>query len=591
VDIAAADRLWPSAPHFFRRWLCFRPGAAHILVMAGELPSIIEARREQMFPMLTAAEIDRLRRFGDVRTYAKSEYLLKAGAAIPGMFVILSGEIAVILRDALGHTAPLINYAPGFFMGELGALSGSPALVDAVAQTQVEALVIPAGRIRDLMVGEAELGERIMRALILRRVAMLQSGAVGPVLIGRDGEANSLRLETYLRRNGQPHHQIDPEKDEDARALMQRFQISPAELPLVVCPSGVVLRNPTERELASCLGLVRRIDEDRLYDVMIAGAGPAGLAAAVYAASEGLSVIMLDSNAFGGQAGASMRIENYLGFPTGITGMALMARAFNQAQKFGVETSIPNEVVQVNTAEGEFVVETGDRQRVRARSVVIATGARYRRLDISNLAQYEGSHVHYWASPIEARLVGGQEIALVGAGNSAGQAAVYLATQARKVWLLMRGRSLDASMSRYLIERLHALNNVEVVAETEVITLSGEAGVLEQVRWRNRSTGVETSRDLRHLFLFIGAEPNTEWLRACNVTVDANGFVLTDTELGPGRRPFETSRPGIFAIGDVRSGSVKRVASAVGEGAQVVAALHGFLSKTAGRGSQVNERA
>ena len=558
--------------------------------MAGEIPSIVETRREQMFPLLTAAEIDRLRRFGDVHSYGRSGYLLKAGEPTPGMFVVLSGEIAVILRDALGHTTPLINYAPGFFMAELGMLSGSPALVDAVAQTNVEALVIPAARIRDLMVGEAELGERIMRALILRRVAMLQSDAVGAVLIGRDGETNSLRLENYLRRNGQPHHRIDPDTDQDARGLMQRFQISPAELPLVVCPSGVVLRNPTEHDLASCLGLLKRIDEERLYDVMIAGAGPAGLAAAVYAATEGLSVIMLDCNAFGGQAGASMRIENYLGFPTGITGMALMARAFNQAQKFGVESSIPNEVVQLDTGQGEFVAQTRDGQHVRARSVVIATGARYRRLNISNLAQYEGSHVHYWASPIEARLIGGQEIALVGAGNSAGQAVVYLATQARKVWLLMRGRSLDVSMSRYLIERIFALGNVEVVPETEVIRLSGESGALEQVCWRNRSTGAETSRDLRHLFLFIGAEPNTEWLRACDVAVDANGFVLTDTALGPDRRPFETSRPGIFAIGDVRSGSVKRVASAVGEGAQVVAALHGFLSKAGNRAGQISER-
>ncbi len=552
---------------------------------------MVETRREQMFPMLTAAEVDRVRRFGDVRTYGKSEYLLKAGEATPGMFVILSGEIAVNLRDALGHSTPLINYAPGFFMAELGALSGGPALVDAIAQTPVEALLIPSGRIRDLMVGEAELGERIMRALILRRVAMLQSAAAGPIIVGRGDEANSLRLANYLRRNGEPYHRIDPDTDEDARALMQRFQISPAELPLVVCPSGTLLRNPTEHDLAACLGLLKRVDEDRLYDVMIAGAGPAGLAAAVYAASEGLSVITLDGNAFGGQAGASMRIENYLGFPTGITGMALMARAFSQAQKFGVETSIPNKIVKLDTAQGEFAAEAGDRQRVRARSVVIATGARYRRLNISNLAEFEGSHVHYWASPIEGRLVAGQEIALAGAGNSAGQAVVYLANQARKVWLLMRGRNLDANMSRYLIERILALGNVEVMPETEVISLSGEGGVLKQVRWRNRSTGAETRRDLGHLFVFIGAEPNTEWLRACDVAVDADGFVLTDTALGPGRRPFETSRPGIFAIGDVRSGSVKRVASAVGEGAQVVAALHEFLSPASGRRGQVKERA
>lgn len=529
--------------------------------------------------MLTAAEITRLQRFGDVRAYAKSEQLLKAGEAIPGMFVILSGEVAVTLRDALGHTAPLINYAPGFFMGELGSLSGSPALVDAVARTDVEALVIPSARIRDLMVGEADLGERIMRALILRRVALLESQAVGPVLIGRDGEANSLRLENYLRRSGQPHHRIDPDTDKDARALIQRFEINPDDLPLVLCPSGSLLRNPSEHDLASCLGLLKRVDFDHLYDVMIVGAGPAGLAAAVYAASEGLSVIAFDGNAFGGQAGASMRIENYLGFPTGITGMALMGRAYNQAQKFGVETSIPDEIVRLDTTQSEFVAETRDGQYVRARSVVIASGARYRRLNIAGLAQYEGSHVHYWASPIEGRLVAGQEIALVGAGNSAGQAVVYLATHARKVWVVMRGRNLDASMSRYLIERIAALDNVEVVPESEVIGLGGENGVLEKVRWRNRATGAEGTRDIRHLFLFIGADPNTDWLSDCDISVDANGFVLTGPASGPGKRPFETSHSGVFAVGDVRSGSVKRVAAAVGEGAQVVATLHEYLAR------------
>ena len=335
---------------------------------------------------------------------------------------------------------------------------------------------------------------------------------------------------------------------------------------------------PTEHELASCLGLIRPIDFTHLYDVMIVGAGPAGLAAAVYAASEGLSVIMLDCRTFGGQAGASMRIENYLGFPTGITGMALMARAYNQAQKFGVEISIPNEAVQLDSSDEGFSVATNCEQRVRARSVVIASGARYRRLDIPNLAEFEGAHVHYWASPLEGRLCAGEEVVLVGAGNSAGQAAVYLATQAEKVWLLMRGRSLDASMSRYLVERIAALRNIEVVPESEISGLLGKGGNLESIRWRHRSTGQETTRAVRHLFLFIGADPNTDWLRACKVKLDAKGFVLTDAALGEGRRPFETNRPGIFAIGDVRSGSVKRVASAVGEGAQVVATLHNYLA-------------
>lgn len=540
--------------------------------------SIADSRRDQVFPVLSAAEIDRLRRFGEVRNYAPADRLLTAGMTGPGMFVILSGEVAVILRDAFGHETPLVTYGRGSFMAELGVLSGAPSFTDGVAQTAVEAIVIPMPRIRDVMIGEAELGEKIMRALILRRVVHIESGVAGSILIGRDGEANLLRLDNYLTRNGQPHHVLDPGADDEARALVERFGIQKSELPIVLCPNGTLLRNPGEHDLANCLGILRPIDSTRLYDLMIVGAGPAGLATAVYAASEGLSVIMLDCNAFGGQAGASMRIENYLGFPTGIGGRQLMARAYVQAQKFGVETSIPNEVVQLEISDREFAAQTKDQQRVRARSVVIATGARYRRLDIGNLADFEGSHVHYWASPVEGRLSSGQEVALVGAGNSAGQAVVYLAGQVRKVWLLMRGRNLASHMSRYLVERIGALDNVEVVPETEVFALTGDGGVLEQISWRNRTTAAETTRDIRHLFLFIGADPNTEWLRACDVAVDANGFVRTDSALGPGRRPFETSLPGVFAIGDVRSGSVKRVASAVGEGAQLVATLHAYLA-------------
>ncbi|HEY8696130.1 MAG TPA: NAD(P)/FAD-dependent oxidoreductase, partial [Rhizomicrobium sp.] len=296
---------------------------------------------------------------------------------------------------------------------------------------------------------------------------------------------------------------------------------------------------------------------------------------------EGLSVIMLDCNAFGGQAGASMRIENYLGFPTGITGMALMGRAYNQAQKFGTDMSIPNEAVHLGSdgAGGDFIIDVRDDQRVRARSVVIASGARYRRLDIPNLSEFEGSHVHYWASPLEGQLCADQEVALVGAGNSAGQAAVYLATRAAKVYLLMRGLRLEDTMSHYLVERIAAQDNIEVLPQTEVTALIGEGGVLNAIRWRNRATGEETTHDIRHLFLFIGAEPNTDWLRPCGIELDAKGFVLTNAELGQGKRLLETSRPGVFAIGDVRSGSVKRVASAVGEGAQVIATLHAYLAE------------
>ncbi len=317
----------------------------------------------------------------------------------------------------------------------------------------------------------------------------------------------------------------------------------------------------------------------------IVGAGPAGLAAAVYAGSEGLSTIVLDCRAFGGQAGASSRIENYLGFPTGISGMALMARAFNQAQKFGVEMVIPDEAKLLGAAGdgARYQLDVGDGETVRARTVVIASGARYRRLDIDNLAQFEGTSVHYWASPIEARLCRDQEVALVGAGNSAGQAAVYLASNVRKVTLLARRDSLDATMSRYLVERIEAQPNIEVLTETEIAALEGHEGNLEALRWRNRATGLETTRPIRHLFLFIGADPNTDWLANCEVALDAKGFVRTGPDVASGHGLMETSRSGVFAIGDVRCGSTKRVAAAVGEGAQVVAALHAYLARNGGR--------
>ena len=349
----------------------------------------------------------------------------------------------------------------------------------------------------------------------------------------------------------------------------------------MLCPNGKLLRNPSESELARCLGLVRPIDATQVYDVAVVGAGPAGLATAVYAASEGLSVIVLDSRAFGGQAGASSRIENYLGFPTGISGMALMARAYNQAQKFGVEMVIPDQVNRLaDRADGggpHYVLGVGDDETVQARTVVIASGADYRRLDLSNVMQFEGSSIYYWASPIEARLCGGRDVALVGAGNSAGQAAVYLAGHVSKVWVLARGRSLEASMSQYLVERIKAQANIEVLTQTEVTALEGSEGTLAQVRWRTGDSG-EIARSIGHLFLFIGAAPNTNWLAESGVALDAKGFVHTGRDWG-GQYALETNRRGVFAIGDVRSGSVKRVAAAVGEGAQVVAAIHAYLAQ------------
>jgi thioredoxin reductase (NADPH) len=413
---------------------------------------------------------------------------------------------------------------------------------------------------------------------------MLEQGTGGPVIVGRPEDGNVLRLEGFLSRNGHPRQRLNPDVDPEARALIERFHVDPGQMPIVLCPGGQLLRNPSDNELARCIGLVGPIDPNRIYDVVVVGAGPAGLATAVYAASEGLSVLVLDCRSFGGQAGASSRIENYLGFPTGISGMALMARAYNQAQKFGVEMAIPDEVVSLQPLgerdDRRFVLKLSNGERVTARSVVIASGARYRRLNVANLEAFEASSVHYWASPLEGKLCAGQEVALVGAGNSAGQAVVYLASRVAKVWLLVRGRDLESSMSRYLVDRIAGLPNVEVLTQAQISGLEGADGVLEAIRWRQGTPGEEVHRPIRHLFLFIGAEPNTDWLSGSGVTLDPKGFVLTGREAGDDRRLLETSRSGVFAIGDVRSGSVKRVAGAVGEGAQVVATLHAFLAAT-----------
>jgi thioredoxin reductase (NADPH) len=557
-----------------------------------------DPRRSRMLLVLEPGEIEQGRRFGEVRSYGAGEALFKVGDVGRGLFVVLSGYVDLIRHLETGALKTFLTHGPGAVMGEMAQLAGQPALVDGRAQGQVEALLIAPDQVRALLVAEAELGDRIMHALMMRRVSMVELGTGGPVIVGSPHNGDVLRLEGFLARNSHPCQRLDSETDAAAKALIERFQIDPGDLPIVLCPSGQLLRNPSEAELARCIGLVGPIDPDRIYDVAIVGAGPAGLATAVYAASEGLSVLMFDCRAFGGQAGASARIENYLGFPAAISGMSLMGRAYTQAQKFGVEAAIPAEVTGVEAAggwgqgQGRFVLKLSNHERASARSVVIASGVQYRSLDVAGLDIFESSSVHYWASPLEGKLCAGQEVAVVGAGNSAGQAVVYLAGKAAKVWLLVRGSGLDASMSRYLIDRIAALSNVEVVTQAEVIGLEGHDGVLEAVRWRQDSSGEretsgqrgtfseEVRRPIRHLFLFIGAEPNASWLSGSGVALDAHGFVLTGSDAAAGCHPLETSRRGIFAIGDVRAGSVKRVAAAVGEGAQVVPALHAFLAAT-----------
>ena len=543
------------------------------------LSPTIEARRAQTFPVLEPEEIARLRRFGTPRRFAAGERVYETGKPISGLHVVLSGIIRISGRDGHGHDFPVVDHGPGSFSGELAALSGRRSLVDAVAVGEVEALLLGAERLHDLLIAEAVIGEKIMRALILRRVALIESGTGGPVLIGAASSGDVARLRSFLSRNGIPHLLLDPATDHDAQAFIERYAPRDEDLPLAICPDGSVLRNPTEGALAECIGMLDAAGADRVYDVVVAGAGPAGLAAAVYAASEGLSVLVIDARAFGGQAGASARIENYLGFPTGISGQALAGRAYTQAQKFGASMLIPAEIVglECERPDGDpFTLRLAGGRTVRSRTVAIATGARYRRPDCANLKSMEGRGVWYWASPIEAKLCTGQEVVLVGGGNSAGQAAVFLAGHASKVWMLVRGPGLAASMSKYLIDRIAGIGNIELRTRAEIVALLGtpQSGV-ESVTWRERESRKDETRPIRNVFLFLGADPATEWLKDCGVAVDERGFVRT----GDGSRPLETSMPGVFAIGDVRAGSVKRVGGAIGEGAAAVAQIHAFLSR------------
>jgi thioredoxin reductase (NADPH) len=543
------------------------------------------ARFEQTFPTLTRQEIERIRRFGAVRRFADGELLVETGKPSPGMLVILSGHVEAYHRDGLGHITPIVAEGPGQFIGEIAQLSGQPALVDVRAEGDVETLVIPSEGLRRLLIAEAELGERIMRALILRRVNIIQGGAGGPAIIGSPTSQGVVRLQGFLTRNGYPHHLLDPETDEEARDLIAEYAKSASDLPLVVAPDGSVLRNPGESELATAIGMFASEPGDKIYDVAIVGGGPAGLSTAVYAASEGLNVVVLDARAFGGQAGASARIENYFGFPTGISGQALTGRAFVQAQKFGAEIMIPVRIKSLDCArkDGAFILATDDGKNFRSRSVVIASGARYRGLNVENLAGFEGRGVWYWASPIEARLCRNEDVIIVGGGNSAGQAAVFLSSHAAKVRIMVRGKGLAETMSRYLIERIESTPNIEVLIHTEIVELDGSQELgLRAVKWRNNMTGAEDTAPIHNVFLFIGADPATDWLQGCGVEVDRAGFVVTGPKcsFGPALAgsPLQSSVSGVFAVGDVRSGSVKRVGGAIGEGAQVVAALHRYLS-------------
>ena len=542
--------------------------------------SSADARREQMFPCLSDAQIASAERFAASGRlfFAPGETLFGIGARDNAAWLVVDGDIDLVRRSPLGEEVPIATLMRGQLSGEIAQLAGRVALALGRAGPQgCTALCFDPPHLRALIIGHAEIGEIVMRAFILRRVGLIAAEA-GPLLVGRDGAPDLVRLQGLLTRNGYPHHMVDSEGAE-GQDIVRHMGIAAADLPLMVCPGGEVLKRPTDAEAGLCLGMTPVLDDATVYDVAVVGAGPAGLATAVYAASEGLSVLVLDSRSVGGQAGASARIENYLGFPTGISGQALAGRAFSQAAKFGAEIALPLTVDRLECAPHDepvaplrLLLSTG--QTVQARAVVVASGARYRRPEIDNIAMFEGNGVSYWASPIEARLCKGEDIALVGAGNSAGQAVVFLAPFVRKLHLMVRGKSLGATMSSYLVDRINGLPNVELHLQTEVTQLEGDAGQgLTAATFRNRASGQSHVCALRHMFLFIGADPNTAWLKGC-VDLDEKGFVLTG---GDGARDLETSRHRVFAIGDARAGSTKRVAAAVGDGAAVVAQIHATL--------------
>ncbi|USX17955.1 FAD-dependent oxidoreductase [Oxalobacteraceae bacterium OTU3REALA1] len=545
-----------------------------------------KSRAGQALPKLDASEVRRVERFGARACYRDGEMLFEAGRSTFGMFVLLAGKIRISRYDGLGNTSVITEHLPGEFAGEMSQLSNAPSLVNGHAIGAVEVLVLTTQSLRALLVAEAELGEKIVRAFILRRVELMDNGASGVVLIATPGHPRVHALQGWLNSNGIPNKVLDPQVDEQAHALCERYHPLPEELPMVVCPDGSVRKNPSTVDLGRCLGTLPELSSTQVWDVIVVGAGPAGLATAVYAASEGLSVLALETRAYGGQAAASARIENYLGFPTGISGRALAGRAYVQSRKFGVEMAIPAPAGRLVCDTYPLEVEMcGSLQRLQARAVVLSCGARYRRPSLANLTQFEGKGVYYWASPLEAKLCASEEVMLVGGGNSAGQAAVFLSGFASRVHMLIRKDSLASTMSSYLIERIEATPNIVLHTHSEIVALEGtsEDG-LRQVRVRDNRDEVETDYDLRRLFLFIGADPNTGWLGDCGVEVDAKGFILTGYD-APGcalesrQASLETSVPGVFAIGDVRANSTKRVAAAVGEGAAVVSQIHAFLAR------------
>ena len=543
-------------------------------------------RADQIYPTLTAAQIARIAAHGRRRRVAPGEVLVQAGERTARLFVVASGRIDVVRPSAAGEEV-LVSFGPGMFTGEVTMLSGRRGL----AQLQVGAVgeVIEVGRddLLALIQTDGDLSEILMRAFILRRAELIARGVGDVVLLGSAHCQGTLRIREFLTRNGHPYTVLDLDRDAGVEELLERFHVSAADVPVVICRGDVVLRNPTNQQIADCLGFNDAIDQTTIRDLVIVGAGPSGLAAAVYGASEGLDVLVVESTAPGGQAGASSKIENYLGFPTGISGQDLADRAYTQAEKFGAQVIIAKGATRLACDRKPYAIEIGDGQRLPARSVIIATGAEYRRLPIENLPQFEGAGVYYAATFMEAQLCADEEVIIVGAGNSAGQAAVFLAQGAKRVHMLIRSEGLADTMSRYLISRIEDHPRIVRHVHAEIVSLEGN-GHLERVGWRDKQSGRIETHGIRHVFAMTGAAPSTRWLGGC-LALDAKGFIKTGPDLSPddlavarwplARPPhlLEASLPGVFAIGDVRAGSLKRVASAVGEGSIAIAAVHQVL--------------
>jgi thioredoxin reductase (NADPH) len=554
------------------------------------LPSLNAPDRQgEAFPVLTPVQIARIRSHGKVRSVVAGEVLFEPGKLGMSCFVVLSGKLDIAMPGLSGEQV-FVTYGPGQFSGEVVLISGGRALSRGQVAEPGEFLELGADALRTLIAKDAELSDIFMRAFILRRVTLISEGLGNVIVLGSQHSSNTLRLREFLTRNGHPHRYVDLDSDQASQELLDRFDIKLEDIPVVICSGTSVLRNPTNQRLAECLGFTGRTDQYRIHDVAIVGGGPAGLAAAVYAASEGLDAVVIESEFPGGQAGASSKIENYMGFPTGISGQELAGRAVVQAEKFGAHMMVGQKVLKIRCDQRPYQLTLEDGGLIDTRSIVIATGAQYNKPNVENLEQFEGQGVYYAATFMEAQLCTGEEIIVVGGGNSAGQAAAFLAETVQRAYLLVRGRELSETMSRYLIQRIDENPVIELHLQTEITALAGDSH-LERVTWLNRATSEESTRNIRHVFVMAGASPRTDWLRGC-VALDKQGFILTGRDLDPildsaplkwplSRSPqmLETSLPAVFAVGDIRSGNVKRVASAVGEGSISIHLVHRALAE------------